>query len=341
MSVYNAGDFLHESISSIINQSFLDFEFVIVNDGSNDESQKIIKSYNDSRIKLINNKTNVGLTKSLNIGLSKCRGKYIARMDADDFSMPSRLKIQCDYLKSNPSIDIIGTNAYKIINNKRIRTTLPLEDKRIKWQLLFSAPIIHPSVMVRANVFKKFGNFNSKLIAAQDFEYWCRVSEHVQFANLPDVLHNIRIHSKSISSVKNKEQENSRLETLVMYIRSITKNRYELDELNIFYLMRSKKFLTNKQLSIAINILNELRKEFFKKNQEDISYKNFVNEKISWLILQPVFSNNVNFHLFPQCLLAAFRFNHSIIREKIFFNYMKLAFSKAIKKKYNAYMFRR
>jgi len=104
--------------------------------------------------------------------------------------------------------------------------------------------------------------------------------------------------------------------------------------------MRSKKALSYQQLKIAINILNALQQAYLKKHNRDISYKKFVNKKISWLILQPVFSHNINYHLLPQCLLAAFRFNHSIIREKIFFTYMKVALPEAIKKISNAYMFR-
>ena len=341
MSVYNAKEFIDASISSIINQTFNDLEFIIVNDGSTDNSLEIIKSYDDNRIKILNNNTNQGLTKSLNIGLRHCSGKYIARMDADDFSMSSRIQMQYQFLESNPDIDIIGTNVYMIINKERYKIDLPLDDERIKWQLLFSSPIIHPSVMIRSEIFKKYGNYNPKLKVAQDFEYWCKVSQFVKFANLPDILHNVRIHPASVSNVKNVEQEYSRLKTLAKFVYSITKKRYALDDLNTFYLMRSKKFLTYEQLKIAIEILNRLQQEYFKRYNKDISFKNFVNQKISWIILQPVFSHDTNYHLLLRCLLAAFKFNHSIIREKIFFTYIKVAIPKAIQQLSNAYMFRR
>ncbi|MDD4353774.1 MAG: glycosyltransferase family A protein, partial [Candidatus Nanoarchaeia archaeon] len=116
MSAYNTERYIAEAIESILNQTFKDFEFIIIDDGSTDDSLKIIKRYvkKDRRIKLIHNKKNIGLTKSLNKGLKIAKGQYIARMDADDISLPQRFQIQYDFLEKNKDIFLIGTTAFLI-----------------------------------------------------------------------------------------------------------------------------------------------------------------------------------------------------------------------------------
>src|SRR3989337_2996755 len=119
MSVYNGERHLRESVDSILNQTFQDFEFIIINDGSKDQSKYILESYKDERIKLIHNK-NMGLTKSLNIGISIAKGKYIARQDADDISEPERLKTQYDFMEANPGLGLIGSQFEVIKENGEI-----------------------------------------------------------------------------------------------------------------------------------------------------------------------------------------------------------------------------
>ncbi len=120
MSVYNGDKYLREAIESILNQTFTDFEFIIVNDGSTDNSLEIIESYDDERIKTINNKKNIGLTKSLNKALKFAKGKYIARQDADDVSLPNRFEKQVEYLDSHPEVALVGTSVYLIDENGKI-----------------------------------------------------------------------------------------------------------------------------------------------------------------------------------------------------------------------------
>ncbi|MCP8319033.1 MAG: glycosyltransferase, partial [Candidatus Methylarchaceae archaeon HK01B] len=109
MSVYNGEKYLREAIDSILNQTFKDFEFLIINDGSTDRTVEILRSYHDSRIKIITNEKNMGLTKSLNKGLKIARSEYVARMDADDISYPRRLEVQYEYMKKNPDVGIVGS----------------------------------------------------------------------------------------------------------------------------------------------------------------------------------------------------------------------------------------
>jgi glycosyltransferase involved in cell wall biosynthesis len=140
MPVYNGEKYLREAIDSIFNQTFTDFEFLIVDDGSTDNSVEIINSYQNSRINLVKNDKNEGLVYTLNRGLSLAKGEYIARMDCDDISLPERLKKQIDFLDSNSEIAVVGT-WIKVINEKEEPQTTwqyPLKPLEIQWNLYFS-----------------------------------------------------------------------------------------------------------------------------------------------------------------------------------------------------------
>ncbi len=157
MPVYNGEKYLKEALESILNQTFTNFEFLIINDASTDNSKNIINSFNDHRIKLIENKENLGLTKSLNKGISISQSEYIARMDADDISLPKRLGIQVKFMDKHPEIGAVGTWA-KIIgdkNKKHIKTYSNFE--KIKAVSFFKNIIVHPSVRIGR---KLINNYN-------------------------------------------------------------------------------------------------------------------------------------------------------------------------------------
>ena len=120
MPVFNSDKYLEEAINSILTQSYQNFEFLIINDGSTDNSEKIIKSYKDPRIHYVKNNTNLGIIKTRNIGLSLIKTPFLALIDSDDISLQNRLEIQLDYMRQNPNIDVCGTCFYKLINNKKI-----------------------------------------------------------------------------------------------------------------------------------------------------------------------------------------------------------------------------
>ena len=204
MSVYNCEKYVREAVLSIINQSFKDFEFIIINDGSTDKSREIIENIKDERIKLINNK-NKGLTKSLNEAIVLSKGEFIARMDADDFSLNDRFEKQINFLDSNPGIsmcgawaDFIDANGNYLKNYKR-----PVTDKEIIKELLFHNPFIHSTVMIRKEVFDKVGLYNESFRFAQDYELWTRIIPKFKTANLPEVLLKYRVLKESITKSKN------------------------------------------------------------------------------------------------------------------------------------------
>ena len=205
-AVFNGEDFLKEAIDSILNQTFTDFEFIIIDDGSTDTSYHILKSYSDKRIRLIKNKENIGLTRSLNIGLGLARGKYIARQDCDDISLKSRFEKQFNFLELNPSFLLVGCQAIIINENgKKIKSPFgwdkPITVQEIRWWGLFDNPFIHSAVMFRKkDIINKFDGYNEKYRTSQDFELWSQLIFKNKCANLNDSLLKFRYHENSIAS---------------------------------------------------------------------------------------------------------------------------------------------
>lgn len=201
MSVYNAEKYLREAIESILDQSFDDFEFIIVDDKSIDNSAHIIKSYakRDNRIKYIKNDTNRGLTYSLNKALKLAKGKYIARMDADDISIKERLEVQYNYLENNKDVFLLGTSAYNIDEDGEIvgERNIPLEYEKIKKKINLVNPIIHPSVMFRKKDVLAIGGYNENFKKVQDYELWFRIiANGLKVENLKDRLLYYRVNSQ-------------------------------------------------------------------------------------------------------------------------------------------------
>lgn len=204
MAVYNGERYLGEAIESILAQSFTDFEFIIINDGSTDLSRHIILTHRDPRIRLVDNSDNVGLTKSLNRGLALARGEYVARQDADDRSYGERLSRQVVFLDANPDIVLMGTQTRIIDENGKVvkgkGEHKALNHLGISYQLLFGNPFTHSSVMFRRSIIlDKFSGYDESYWYNQDFELWSRVIAGAQTANLPDILVDFRNHSLSVS----------------------------------------------------------------------------------------------------------------------------------------------
>jgi len=208
MPVYNAEKYLSEAIDSILSQTFNDWELIIINDGSTDNSETIISGYDDNRIYYTKNKENIGLIRTLNKGIDLCHGEYIARMDADDISLPKRLKKQIDFLDKNPDYLMCGTNA-SVINNLggitgKIRNLS--DNKFLQIHLLFSVPFVHPSVMIRKEVLQE-NRYNGNFKHVEDYELWCRIAKQGKIANLEEELFEYRWHDSNVSVLYNKLQE--------------------------------------------------------------------------------------------------------------------------------------
>lgn len=205
MPVYNAGAYLKDSIASILSQTFKDFEFMIVNDGSSDASEGTILGFSDPRIVYIKNEKNIGQTASMNKAIKAARGKYIARMDADDVSFSERFKEQFEYAEKNERVAVIGTWHQEIDESGRVirRCRFP-STPDIKARLIFSKlagwPIIsHPTVMIRKKVLDEVGYYDANFRICQDYDLWLRITRKYPAENIGKVLLSYRVHGSSLT----------------------------------------------------------------------------------------------------------------------------------------------
>lgn len=211
MPVYNAEKYLQKAIKSVLNQSFVDFNLIIVNDGSSDNSQAIIEQFNDKRLTLIINKKNKGLIVSLNEAVKLAKGKYIARMDADDICLPERFEKQITFLEKNPEIAVLATKI-ELINpeNESIgfwdldqNTNTPQE---IKKMMAKSNCIAHPSIVIKTEIAQKY-LYSKKQKASEDWDLWLRLlADNQKIAKLNEVLLKYRIHKNSVTQSFKKKQ---------------------------------------------------------------------------------------------------------------------------------------
>ena len=218
-SVYNGGDHLRESIESILAQTFTDLELVIINDGSTDDTQEVIESFDDARIRAYHQE-NIGLTRSLNRALKLSIGKYIARIDSDEISMPNRLARQVDFLDSNPEIGLVGSfclNYHNGLDNAPKKVITPVSNEKIRKKLLKTNPIVHGSVMVRREVFDKVGFYNEDFKYVQDYELWGRIAEFCKLHNLPEFLLKRKITDNCLSNNKKLLKIRARLTLKAQY----------------------------------------------------------------------------------------------------------------------------
>ena len=212
MPVFNAEKYLAESIESILNQSFRDFEFLIIDDSSTDHSLDIINRYRDTdnRIKVLQNKYAKGIVGASNTGLEASQGKYIARMDADDVSLPDRFEKQHRFMESHPEVGICGTWA-NAFGQKTGLMKLPETDAEIRTALLFCCCMIHPTVMMRRDFLRAHQlSYREFFDTAQDYDLWARALDYTQFYNIPEMLLKYRVHETQISSARKADQEKER-----------------------------------------------------------------------------------------------------------------------------------
>lgn len=279
MSNYNTPEeYLRESIESILNQTYSNFEFIIVDDCSTDNSLNVIKSYKDNRIIVIENTKNLGLTKSLNKALKQAKGEFVARMDADDISLPTRFEKQVAFLKENPNVIVCGTWCENFGDKTNIvRLGIPDRETYHIYQLFSNYPgIRHPSAMFNNILLSKYNiEYNENYIYAQDYRMWVNCSACSDCAIVPEVLLKYRIHSNAISSAKVEIQE----ECAKMVMQE------QLDKLglklpdnwrtihNDFFLGRKQYLLEQRDWIKSILSANKNRKVYDQSLLEDLLWK--------------------------------------------------------------------
>lgn len=232
LSTYNDEKYIKASVDSVLNQSFSDFEFVIIDDGSTDSTYDIISAIEDSRI-VIFRKENTGLIDSLNFGISKCRGEYIARMDGDDICHADRLKLQFEFLSDNLNYSICGANTIYIDGQgERFgKTDFPISNDDIKLYMTFGSPISHPTLMIKRDVLAE-NRYSHDYPIAEDYELWARLRDRCLFHNIKKPLLYYRFYGDNISLSKRDIARGSRLRICRTYFNNI----FDDDLLNdVFY----------------------------------------------------------------------------------------------------------
>lgn len=267
MPVYNGELYIKEAMDSILNQTYSDFEFLILDDASTDQTVALIKTYVDSRIKLIEKPVNTGYTNSLNQGLQLAKGEYIARMDADDISLPERLAKQVAFLEANPEIVLCGSWVNIIGSSDVIE--VPENNNEIKVALLRGNCMAHPSVMMRKQVLDTFSVvYDVSKEPAEDYDLWVRLVAIGKLHNLKEVLLNYRVHITQVSQKRKQQQIASALATRIQIIENLN---YSFTERENDLL----KKIIGGNVAIAMNEIKDfitLKEKMILANDEDIFF---------------------------------------------------------------------
>lgn len=204
MPVYNSEKFLSEAIDSVLQQTFTDFEFIIIDDGSHDKSVSIIQAYNDPRIRLYLNEANLGISATLNKGIDLAETNLIARMDADDISHPTRLQKQYAYMQANPDCGMVSSMVNVIGEDGRFIRQDKIRSEHFYYNLTFICWIYHPSVMYRKDAVLDVNKYTVRY--SEDFELFWQLTRKYKFFNLPEVLLDYRETNQSLHQVLRKEE---------------------------------------------------------------------------------------------------------------------------------------
>lgn len=205
MPVYNMEEYVAESVGSILNQTFSNWELIIVDDGSTDGTAEILRSFTDSRIRVLTNFRNKGNYPARNRGCRLAKGKYIAVMDADDVCYPNRLQVQYDYLEAHPDVLLVGSGWHFMGGlDRNVEVLTDYED--IKLFLLDNSCFLHPSVMLRSEVMRAVGGYDEHYMYAGDYDLLCRLALRGKIENIPDRLVAYRWHPGQITQAHRSQQ---------------------------------------------------------------------------------------------------------------------------------------
>ena len=261
MSVHNGEPFLREAVDSILAQTFGDFEFIIVDDGSTDGTGAILRSYTDPRIVILNNERCLTLPVSLNRGLWAARSPLVARADADDVYLPTRLAKQMRYMDSNPQVGVASSAFYATDEIGRVLAVhrVPCRDREIKLKLIWASPLAHPVTIYRRELVLAVGGYDEKFWVAQDYDLWARLSERTAFGNVSEPLVKFRSHARSSAQTRGAEGK-----ALGDGVSERVMSRYLARELSaeeagaLRRLLCSYSPITDGSLPLALALLREL-----------------------------------------------------------------------------------
>ena len=225
MTVYNAEKFLDEAIRSVLGQSFAEFEFIVVDDGSTDRSVDRVKAYTDRRMRFFP-LVHSGRAASLNFAIAESTASFIAIMDADDIAYPQRLQSEFEAIARDPALDVVGSS-YQVIDEQGdlVREKhLPMSHEAIVALMPVQCSVCFPAALIRKDIFLQAGPFNEKLTAAVDYEMWLRILDRAKFHNLPSILLKYRLSGTSISSRFRNVQAAQTYELSMRYLQEKYQN---------------------------------------------------------------------------------------------------------------------
>jgi glycosyltransferase involved in cell wall biosynthesis len=297
MPVYNGEPHLVDAIESILEQSYKNFEFLIIDDGSIDGSSLIINKYQklDARINSIRHPENMGLIATLNTGLRAVQGKYAARMDQDDISLPDRFLHQVEYLEMCSEVGLLGCKVRQIDDTGRVVSIPPMfeDDLFIRWHIFFHNPFRHPTVMLRKSVLDQSGlQYDPADENAEDFGLWSRLLLHTKGANLPEVLLHYRIHPESMSRRNwNAQRQKAADIACSAVLRHLPDIQLPADQVRQFsYAMLGISSQAKRQRSRLMNVYLKIWSEFQRKHQNESGLSKLRQGAIAWaarMILYP------------------------------------------------------
>lgn len=311
MSVYNGSQYLREAIDSILNQTFANFEFIVIDDCSTDNSWEILNGYatQDSRIVLLKNEENIGLTKSLNKGIRVAKGEYIARQDADDVSLPCRFEKQLAVLEQDSDVALVSCDVEMIHSDGTYICILKqaCEPELVAWHLLFYNHIAgHSQVVFKKDLAIELGSYNEDYRYSQDYELWCRLIKVSKFVIVPEPLLRQRRHKQSISNIKFNEQHSFALAQVSLNISSLINvsiDSEKADELYNFWIrsLKSDFFIDHQKVENLHRLMKCIYFSFISK-QVELHQENIkLQRKICGLIGERFFDglNQVSFRADP------------------------------------------
>ena len=260
MPAYNAEKYIAEAIESILNQTFKDFEFIIIDDCSTDGTYSIIQRYakRDDRMIVLKNEKNLKICETLNKGIEIAKGKYIARMDADDWSYPDRLEKQFKFMEENPEIGISGgtmevcDEKMKVLNQRKYN----LSDEEIRKKIFRYSPFSHPLVIIKKDILDKASFYDHDLVYAEDYDLYFRIGNFSKFGNLKDVILKYRMLENNSTSEKLKEME---LKTLKIRKKAVKEYGYRMSLIDKIYWVLQYLSIFIFPPKIKIWLFNKLR----------------------------------------------------------------------------------
>lgn len=315
MPVFNAEKYLVEAVDSILHQSYSNFELLIFDDGSTDNSLKIIKSCNDPRIKFFHSAKNIGYVKHLNKGIDIAKGKYIVRMDADDVAYSTRLEEQINFMEKEPSVGVCGTFV-EVFGKIAYIARHPIKHEQMIVNLLYFTPIIHPSVIIRKEVLDHYRiRYKQAFLYAEDTELWYQLSKVTRLANIPKVLLKYRTHDHNVSVTKWESNQ-------LGLIKKIRLLQYEA--LLERQLKKIEKDFIQEELDINpvnLYLISRFFQEIKTTNRKKQLYKSqifhqFLNERILGLV-----SGNFQFNrqYFLALMAYPFLYPSTFIQKRIYY----------------------